>query len=331
MDLAPVFMKYNAPKISGFTLVELSVVMVIIGIVMTMGLRMVNATLDNASYSETKAKQERIKLALLAYLRTNGTLPCPDNSGDTVVATGVATGTCDTVVADGYGIVPWQTLGMSRDESVDGWGNYFSYRVANGNGLKNWTSKTVPAADMTINELKSPSVALTIQELNAGGTALANTTQTAVVALISHGKNGFGAKTVKTAPRIPQTDAGAGEVTNATPASTTFVMRPVNDTAGAFNGPYDDLITYMQPRDLLQPLISEGTLKACMAYCSSAITSVCSLAGGSCTCSAAGFPGTSSISDPCAGSCSTCLQQPVATTCTPIHPIPIGATPASCV
>lgn len=322
-------MKSSALKESGFTLVELAVVMVIVGIVLTMGLKMVNSTLDNASFSESKAKQERIKLALLSYLRTNGKLPCPDNSGDTVVATGVAAPSCNSLAADGYGIVPWQTLGMSRDDVIDGWGNYFSFRVANGNGVaKNWTSNGSALTDMTINELKNPSAAITIQELDSSASTLVNTTSTAVVVLISHGRNGFGAKTVKTAARMPVTDAGAGEVTNATVGSATFVLRPVNDAPAAVNGPYDDLVTYMQPRDLLQPMIIEGTLKACVAYCPSAVTSTCSSGapGDICTCTAVGVQGTGA---PCSGTCSTCLQ-PVTTNCVPTPPIPIGATPATC-
>ncbi|PKO86088.1 MAG: hypothetical protein CVU18_16755 [Betaproteobacteria bacterium HGW-Betaproteobacteria-12] len=51
----------------GFTLVELAVVLVLIGIVTTMGLKMVTATLGNAAYSETKSKQELIKTALIGY------------------------------------------------------------------------------------------------------------------------------------------------------------------------------------------------------------------------------------------------------------------------
>ena len=70
----------GSKKSAGFTLVELSVVMILIGIVMTMGMKMLNATLDNAAFSETKIKQERIKTALISYLRTNSKLPCPDNT-----------------------------------------------------------------------------------------------------------------------------------------------------------------------------------------------------------------------------------------------------------
>lgn len=65
----------------GFTLAEMAIVVLLISIAMTMGLKTVTANLDNAAYSETKSKQERIKIALIGYLRTNGRLPCPDNSG----------------------------------------------------------------------------------------------------------------------------------------------------------------------------------------------------------------------------------------------------------
>lgn len=112
----------------GFTLAEMAVVVFIMGIAMSMGLKMTNANLDNSAYSTTKAKQERIKIALIGYLRSNGVLPCPDNS--TGISTGVAAGSC-SASAQGYGVVPWQTLGLSRDAAQDGWGNLFSYRVAN--------------------------------------------------------------------------------------------------------------------------------------------------------------------------------------------------------
>lgn len=310
----------------------MTVVMVLIGILMNLGLKMVTGTLENAAYSETRAKQERIKVAFLAYLRTNGKLPCPDNSGNAVVATGVAAATCNANPSEGFGIVPWQSLGLPRESVLDGWGDYFTYRVANGVASKNWTAKIAPATDVTINELKTPSNAITIQELDAAGTALTTTTNKAVLVIVSHGKNGFGAKTTKVAARIPTAEAGAGEVTNATSGSTTFVVRPVNDTAGAFNGSYDDLVTYMQPHDLLQPLLSEGTLRGCVAYCTSGFTSVCEIAAKTCECSGAGLPGVPGGANPCPlpEKCGTCTTQPIAANCAPVGPIPIGATPTNC-
>ncbi len=290
-----------AKKLQGFSLVELAVVLVLIGIVMTMGLKMVTATLENASYSETKSKQELIKVALIGFLRTNGRLPCPDNSGSAVVASGVEVSPCHGTAADGYGVVPWITLGIPRDSVVDGWGNYFSYRVANGTGgSKNWASRTA-GIPFDINELRTPTAALTIQELDAAGTALVTTNAGAVVVLLSHGKNGFGAKTTKVGARLPLADAGAGEATNGTDTTTTFTLRPVNESAGAFNGPYDDLLTYLTPQDLMQTLLNEGSLKSCYAYCPSAPTCTaggtfsCTTGGGFCngtvvSCTASGTP-----------------------------------------
>jgi hypothetical protein len=89
------------------------------------------------------------------------------------------------------------------------------------------------------------------------------------VVLVSHGKNGFGAKTIKAGARI----AGAAndELTNATLGSLTFVRRGFSENAPvASGGPYDDVVTYMTPQDLLQPLITEKTLiGTCIAYCPS--------------------------------------------------------------
>lgn len=260
-------MKIQNTNQRGFSLVELAVVLVLIGIVMTMGLKVATSTLENSAYSETKSKQEMIKSALIAFLRTNGRLPCPDNSAG--AASGVEITPCNTNTADGYGVVPWMTLGIPREAVIDGWGNYFTYRVANGSpaSLKNWTSKTAGSFD--INELRAPTNALTIQELDATGGAFAATPTTtkAVVVVLSHGKNGFGAKTTKVGARLPTSDAGAGEATNATDTSLAFIMRPVTEASGAFNGPYDDLLSFMTPQDLLQPLLNEGSLKSCYAYC----------------------------------------------------------------
>ena len=314
-------------KSEGFTLVELSVVMILIGIVMTMGMKMLNATLDNAAFSETKIKQERIKTALISYLRTNGKLPCPDNTAG--VATGQESTPCATNQSDSFGVVPWQTLGIPRDAALDGWGNFFTYKVVNGIGAtRNWTSKTV-ANSFSITELRNPTVGLTIQELNAASTALVDVTPTGAVVIVSHGANGFGAKTSKAATRIPTDDAGDGEKTNAEATGTTFVVRAVTADPAAFNGAYDDLVAFMSPQDLLQPLLNEGTLKACPAYCASVVSSTCVGGSGTCSCpSGVGVVGTSGTCNAGGGTCGVCtLPTPP---CLTAIPIPIGLSPVTC-
>lgn len=321
-------MTMNALKRQGFTLAEMAVVMILIGIAMTMGLKMVTSTLENASYSETKSKQERIKIALIGYLRTNGRLPCPDNAAG--VASGVEVSPCINA-GDGFGVVPWQTLGIPRDTVQDGWGNFFSYTVANGTaGSKNWTSRTL-GNPFDIKELTSPTTAFIFQELDTAGTALIGIPNKAVVVILSHGKNGFGAKTTKLALRIPTTDAGAGEITNAA-GGATFVLRPVTEDPAAFNGPYDDLLAYMSPQDLLQPLVSEGTLKACYAYCptgpSCTFGGVFSCPPGDGYCTGSGLACTSGGVPTCSAGAPQCV--PPTTGCTTTVTVPVGTNPVNC-
>lgn len=245
---------------AGFTLVEMAVVIVIMAILMTAGLRMLQATQDNAAWRETRLKQDRIKVALLGFLRTNGRLPCPDS---TMPPTGASPVAC--LVNAGRGVVPWQVLGLSVGDVQDGWANFFTYRVANRTpaSSSNWTIK----AGFTINELTAPLVSLTLKERSDTGVLGAAITPNPVVMILSHGKNGAGARTLRGTAVIPL-PVGADELANAGAASTSFVMRSPTDVAGATGGIFDDALAYMTPNDLLQPLLDDKTLKGvCVAYC----------------------------------------------------------------
>lgn len=247
----------------GFTLVEMAMVVVLMGIVMTMGLRMLKATQENAAWSETKQKQERIKVALIGYLRTNGRLPCPDSA---LPPTGGEPPAC--LAAAGSGVLPWKVLGMSLGDVQDGWSNFFTYRVANATpaSSKNWTIKA-GATSFTIGELTAPLTTFTLRERSDAGLMGAALVPNPVVVIISHGKNGAGARTVRGAALLPA-PAGLDESTNTTAPFTSFVMRTPTDLAAATGGVFDDLVTYMTPNHLLQPMLDDKTLKGvCSAYC----------------------------------------------------------------
>jgi prepilin-type N-terminal cleavage/methylation domain-containing protein len=246
-------------RLAGFTLVEMAVVVVLMGIVLTMGLRMLQATLNNAAWSETKLKQERIKVALITFLRTHGRLPCPDTA---LPPTGAEPANC--LVNAGRGVLPWQALGLSVGDVQDGWSNFFTYRVANKTPAtsSNWTIKAgLPAAaPFTISELTVPLTALTVQARSDAGALGPAMVPSPVVVIMSHGKNGSGARTLRGAALLPA-PLGADELSNATAASTTFITRTPSDVAAAAGGAYDDLVAYMTPKDLLQPLLDDKTLK----------------------------------------------------------------------
>lgn len=250
---------HTKPKlVEGFSLLEMAVVIALMSVMLTMGLGLMNAKMESAAWSETKTKQEKIKVALVAFLRQNGRLPCPYRAPLNIAPTdGSETSPCTG--NNGRGILPWRALGLSRSDVVDGWGNFISYRVSNRTpaSSKNWTLNSDTTA-FTVNELNNPSIALTVQERFDDGT-LSLLSNKAVVVLVSHGKNGLGARTVAgTALTAP---AGADEAANAAAASVTFFVRRPNEVAASLGGLFDDMVTYMTPSDLFQPLIEDKTLK----------------------------------------------------------------------
>ncbi|MBC7918866.1 MAG: prepilin-type N-terminal cleavage/methylation domain-containing protein [Rhodoferax sp.] len=264
---------------TGFSLVEMAVVVVIMGIMLALGLKTLQATQESAATSETRAKQERIKIALISFLRTNGRLPCPDIAA---APTGIEPAACATA-ASGYGVLPWASLGLAREAAVDGWSNFFTYRVATAtvtpaapavplvpraqNNAQNWTQKT--ATGFNIGSLTSPTaggfLSLQIDQRNNAG-VLSTIAYNAAVVVYSHGKTGRGARTpfgtVIAAP------TGADEVVNNTAGTTRFILRDYTEAAAATGGVYDDVVAFITPQDLLQPMLDDKTLKGvCSSYC----------------------------------------------------------------
>lgn len=254
----------------GFSLVELSIVIVIMGIMMGAGLKYLAAQSENAVYSSTFKRQETIKLALVSYFRTHKNLPCPDtrpgggNTGTfstTNIPDGVenrngatvsppdTTQTCDA----NFGIVPFQTLGLSRDVALDGWENYMSYNVyypASGivnDWVRTTSFNTGNTGSVIINDRYPPT-----------SDPPTNKTTNAVVVVISHGKNGLGAYTIKGTRNVLPANA-LDEYQNTVGTGNRFSRELFEDTSSTY-GVFDDLVTYLTSDDILDPLFREGSI-----------------------------------------------------------------------
>jgi len=175
----------------GFTLIELAVVLIIVIILMTLGIRVLNAQLENASLSDTRKKQDAIKDALAAYLGKNKRLPCPYVFGVSIpvgqgdsqrTPTAAPPSDCNSDV----GIVPFLDLGLSRDFALDGWENFFTYRVT-----RPWTITTAATFAPGTRGAIPVSQGITGSRTNALPTGDTG----AVAVIVSHGKNGLGALT----------------------------------------------------------------------------------------------------------------------------------------
>lgn len=115
-------MKSNRNR--GFTLVELAVVLIIVGLVLASLFVPISAQVNQAQSLETRRDLLDIKEALLGFALINGKLPCPDTTGDGLEDTCPNTNATSST----EGNLPWSTLGFKAN---DVWGRSFKYRVNN--------------------------------------------------------------------------------------------------------------------------------------------------------------------------------------------------------
>ncbi len=133
-------------KMRGFTLIEISIVLVVIGLLLSGGLLALGPVLDNAKRTETKNQIAKTEDALLLWaIQTGGCLPCPADgtlsagnqgyglTGASVPQTGIScpaiASTCTiqpaainhagAVNTNYAGVVPWRTLGLSEADVTD--------------------------------------------------------------------------------------------------------------------------------------------------------------------------------------------------------------------
>ena len=75
MKFSPTFSAIR-PR-AGFTLVEMAVVLVIVGLMLGGMLIPITAQMDQRNYSETRQRMNDIREALIGYGLAHGHLPCP--------------------------------------------------------------------------------------------------------------------------------------------------------------------------------------------------------------------------------------------------------------
>lgn len=114
-------------SIRGFTLVEMAVVLTVIALIGTFGMRSLGAFVDNAQQNKTQGSLEISKRALLNYVKINRHMPCPDLDGDGRITDPED---LDGNRCKGYlGTLPYHNLGLSQANASDEWGHVFGYGV----------------------------------------------------------------------------------------------------------------------------------------------------------------------------------------------------------
>lgn len=117
---------------SGFSLVELAVVIAIMGTVAVMGLEMASRIMLSRSYTDTQDKLALIDQRLLKYYHVYGRLPCP--AGLNLPPTSPLYGQeqCAAFMLGGaqVGAIPTQSLNLPPEAAIDAYGSKINYRVA---------------------------------------------------------------------------------------------------------------------------------------------------------------------------------------------------------
>lgn len=104
----------------GFTLIEISIVLVIIGLIMSGMFVGLSATHETAKFKEDQQKLADIKSALLRHVTQYGYLPCPDTDQDGVENRN--SGMC----TENHGTLPYVTL---KTHAKNGYGFDFRYHA----------------------------------------------------------------------------------------------------------------------------------------------------------------------------------------------------------
>ncbi|MDD2815203.1 MAG: prepilin-type N-terminal cleavage/methylation domain-containing protein [Thiotrichaceae bacterium] len=111
----------------GFTLVELAMSLLVIGLLVGTLILPVTGQLNARAIDETEKTMENIKEALIGYAVMNAKLPCPAAVVSNPAVNDL--GTSQSTLCGQEGFLPWAELGIGK--VTDAWGFPIRYRVDN--------------------------------------------------------------------------------------------------------------------------------------------------------------------------------------------------------
>jgi prepilin-type N-terminal cleavage/methylation domain-containing protein len=253
---------------AGFTIIELTLVLAIGGILLMSADMIVHAYLQEERTAVTQTRLAAIDAALGAYLANYGAYPCPASLTSTVdtstYGVDVTGGKCDTVAAvppqtfsvasagaapnNGkfrIGAVPVRTLNLPDQDMADAWNNRFYYAV---------TESLASASDAGGNPYNSNNGSIGVVDSLGNNVATFTNTAGATVydaqyIIISTGPDGVGAFPAAggaaTPPLACPAAAATLEALNCRNAGNngTFRKTTLNGNAGGFNI-FDDFVIF---------------------------------------------------------------------------------------
>tara|TARA_R110000782_G_scaffold24878_2_gene64606 strand:- start:223 stop:993 length:771 start_codon:yes stop_codon:yes gene_type:complete len=254
----------NGRNQRGFSLIELSIVILVMGLLLGGLMMPLSVQRENARYRAGLEQLDAIESAIEGFALLNGFLPCPA----TPASAGVAAPSGNACSVQ-HGFVPATTLdlnGQRNDDNLllDPWGSPLRYSVsasdADGNGA--WDFVTPGELGSVTMPLLAPelTVCRTASGSSATACASSNDTLTAGAPLIvySLGKDW---STFSSADQLENVGANLGGGPSATnyrvASDVVFVLRGRSELPG---GEFDDQLLWMAPNRLYGRLVDAGHL-----------------------------------------------------------------------
>lgn len=115
----------------GFTLLELSIVLLIMGFLTTSSITMTKGFINYQRHKDTKERLQTINFAINSYILKNKKLPCPSSITKNYKNEN-STADCSITKKNGFliGTIPSDTLNIKKDMLSDSWGSKFVYIVS---------------------------------------------------------------------------------------------------------------------------------------------------------------------------------------------------------
>lgn len=231
------------PSQHGFSLVEMAIVMVIVGLLLGGLLTPLATQIEQRKVSATRQQIDEVKEALAGFAVRYGYLPCPAVSA----ANGIEDRSGHRCTgARRVGLLPWVTLGLPK---LDAWGRVLRYSV------------TPAFADSgTLFTLATPrDISIATRDSN-GRLVAATATDDIPAVVLSAGKNGSGGVSDAGVPVAAALAANADERVNAESPGTVFVSRGPSDNPAAPGGQFDDIVAWLSPNILFNRMVSARAL-----------------------------------------------------------------------
>ena len=231
-------MSQRKKTIKAFTLLELSIVVLVSSILISGAFGVSIISINNAKIKITKERQKEVYEAMGRYLAANGRIPCPasmllsktdSNYGVEVSCSSLPASSSGVWQSSGsdnvyYGMIPSKTLGLKSEMAEDAFGSKFAYVMIKGYGI---AADFGTAANTTVD---ISTIANRTNKISVYENFINNTTEAievthseasvpkAIFVIISYGANKSGAfnsnSTSQNAAPNPNSDEGYNALNN---------------------------------------------------------------------------------------------------------------------